>query len=126
MRLRDRALQAINQGIFITDPARTDEPIIYVNAAFEALTGYALGEAKGWDIEFLRGPETGTDAIEEVRAAYREGRAASVEVLFSRKDGEPFWATLAVAPVTDADGGGDALCRRPDRHYGAQADGGGA
>ena len=55
MRLRDRALQAINQGIFITDPARADEPITYVNAAFEELTGYALGEAKGWDIEFLRG-----------------------------------------------------------------------
>ena len=104
MRLRDRALQAIHQGIFITDPARADEPITYVNAAFEALTGYALGEAKGRDIEFLRGPETGADAVEEVRTAYREGRAASVEVLFYRQDGEPFWATLAVAPVPDAEG----------------------
>ena len=37
IRLRDRALEAINQGIFITDPARPDEPIIYVNAAFEVL-----------------------------------------------------------------------------------------
>jgi PAS domain S-box-containing protein len=104
MRLRDRALQAINQGIFITDPARADEPITYVNATFEELTGYALGEAKGWDIEFLRGPETGVEAVEEIRESYRAGRAASVEVLFYRKGGEPFWATLAVAPVTTAAG----------------------
>ena len=104
MRLRDRALQAINQGIFITEPARADEPITYVNAAFEELTGYALGEAKGWDIEFLRGLETGAEAVEEVRTAYHEGRAASVEVLFYRKGGKPFWATLAVAPVTDTAG----------------------
>jgi PAS domain S-box-containing protein len=104
MRLRDRALKAINQGIFITDSARADEPITYVNATFEELTGYALGEAKGWDIELLRGPETGAEAVEEVRAAYHEGRAASVEVRFYRKGGEPFWATLAVAPVTDAAG----------------------
>ncbi len=35
MRLRDRSLAAIAQGLFITDPSRSDEPIIYVNAAFE-------------------------------------------------------------------------------------------
>ena len=52
----------------------------------------------------LAGLETGAEAVEEVRTAYREGRAASVEVLFYRKGGEPFWATLAVAPVTDTAG----------------------
>ena len=59
MRLRDRALQAINQGIFITDPARADEPITYVNAAFEELTGYALGEAKGVGHRVLAGTGDG-------------------------------------------------------------------
>jgi PAS domain S-box-containing protein len=104
MRLRERALRAIAQGVFITDPARANEPLSYVNAAFERLTGYTLREVKGRDIEFLRGPETDAAAVEEVRAAYQEGREASVEVRFYRKDGGPFWATLSVAPVTGAAG----------------------
>ena len=104
MRLRESALRAIAQGVFITDPARADEPLSYVNVAFEHLTGYALREVKGRDIEFLRGPDTDPAAVEEVRAAYQVGREVSVEVLFYRKDGSPFWATLAVAPVTGAAG----------------------
>lgn len=104
MRLRESALRAIAQGVFITDPARADEPLSYVNVAFERLTGYDLREVKGRDIEVLRGPETDAAAVAQVRAAYEEGREVSVEVLFYRKDGGPFWATLAVAPVSDAAG----------------------
>jgi PAS domain S-box-containing protein len=104
MRLRESALRAIAQGVFITDPARADEPLSYVNSAFEDLTGYALREVKGRNIEFLCGEETEETAFEEVKAAYREGREASVEVLFYRKDKSPFWATLSVAPVTGAEG----------------------
>jgi PAS domain S-box-containing protein len=104
MRLRESALRAIAQGVFITDPTRDDEPLSYVNAAFERLTGYALREVKGRDIEFLRGPETDAAAVEELRAAYRDGRNVSVEVLFYQKDRTPFWATLSLAPVTDVGG----------------------
>jgi PAS domain S-box-containing protein len=104
MRLRESALRAIAQGVFITDPTRADEPLSYVNAAFEHLTGYALREVKGRDIEFLRGPQTDAMAVEQVRAAYVEGRDVSVEVLFYRKDSSPFWATLSLAPVTGAAG----------------------
>jgi PAS domain S-box-containing protein len=100
MRIRESSLRAIAQGVFITDPNRADEPLSYVNAAFERLTGYGLPEVKGRDIEFLRGLETDAEAVERVRAAYLEGHEASVEVLFYRKDGTPFWATLVVAPVT--------------------------
>ena len=104
MRLRERALKAIAQGVFITDPARSDEPIIYVNAAFERLTGYTQAEASGRNIEFLRGPETDHDAIEELQAAFRDRREASVEMLSYRKDGSTFWDALTIAPVEGTDG----------------------
>jgi len=91
MRLRERALKAIAQGVFITDPARSDEPIIYVNAAFERLTGYSQEEAAGRNIEFLRGPETRPQAIAELQAAFRERREGSVMMLSYRKDGSTFW-----------------------------------
>jgi PAS domain S-box-containing protein len=104
MRLRDRALKAIAQGIFITDPANVDEPIIYVNAAFERLTGYTQAEACGRDIEILRGEKTEPEAIEELRTAFRDRREATVEMLSYRKDGSTFWDALTLAPVEGHDG----------------------
>ena len=104
MKLRERALKAIAQGVFITDPARSDEPIIYVNAAFERLTGYSLAEAAGRNIEFLRGPETDPKAIEGLLAAFRDRREASVVMLSYREDGSTFWNALTIAPVEGPDG----------------------
>jgi PAS domain S-box-containing protein len=104
MRLRERALKAISQGVFITDPGRSDEPIIYVNAAFERLTGYSQSDASGRNIEFLRGPSTDPRAIDELLAAFRERREASVVMLSYRKDGSTFWDALNIAPVEGPDG----------------------
>jgi PAS domain S-box-containing protein len=104
MRLREGALKAVAQGIFITDPARLDEPISYVNAAFERLTGYRLTEVRGRDVAFLCGPDTDPAAARGLRAAYAEGRQAELELLGYRKDGSTFWAVLSVAPVRDAGG----------------------
>ncbi|WP_435006978.1 PAS domain S-box protein [Tundrisphaera lichenicola] len=105
MRLRDRGLRAIAQGVFITDPADQDEPIIYVNSAFERLTGYPQSEASGRSIEFLQGEETDPSAIEELRAAFRDRREVSIEMLSYRKDGTTFWNALTLAPVEGPDGG---------------------
>ncbi|MEJ7638055.1 MAG: PAS domain-containing protein, partial [Singulisphaera sp.] len=104
MLLRDRSLRAISQGLFITSPYRQDEPILYVNDAFEEMTGYDLREVKGRDITVLQGPETDPAAIERVRSCFREGSEATVELLLYREDGPPFWATLSVSPVQDTDG----------------------
>jgi PAS domain S-box-containing protein len=104
MRLRERALRAVAQGIFITDPSRHDEPISYANAAFERLTGYTLGEVQGKDVSLLAGPDTDPAAVAELRAAYRDGREVAVELRCYRKAGPAFWAGLAVSPVRDAGG----------------------
>jgi len=104
MRLRDRSLQAITQGLFITDPSRSDEPIVYVNEAFEAMTGYPRGEVIGRDIRFLRGPETDPAGMQTLREAYREGDECTVELRVHRKDGVPFWCSLALSPVQDIQG----------------------
>ncbi len=104
MRLRDRALRAIAQGIFITDPLHADEPIIYVNAAFERLTGYAQVETEGRNVDFLFGPATDPFAVEELRSALRDRRGTKVELLCYRKDGSTFWDALTLAPVERPDG----------------------
>ena len=63
LRLRDRALESIGEGIMITDAAEFDNPVIYVNPAFERLTGYTKEEAAGRNARFLQGEETDKNTI---------------------------------------------------------------
>ena len=104
LRLRDRSLRAIAQGLFITDPSRSDEPIIYVNEAFSQITGFNEAEALGRDVRFLVGPQTDPEALIALRAAFRSGSECSVELEAHRKDGAPFWCELNVSPVRDPSG----------------------
>ncbi|HVK15037.1 MAG TPA: response regulator [Gemmataceae bacterium] len=103
LRLRDRAIQATSQGILITDPSRPDNPIVYASPGFERLTGYSAAEALGRNCRFLQGPDTDPAAVAIVRAAVRDDRPCSVELVNHRKDGSPFWNALAVTPVRDGD-----------------------
>ncbi len=103
LRMRDRAIQAVSQGIIITDALAPDEPIVYVSPGFERLTGYAHDEIQGANCRFLQGPGTEPSAVAQLQEAVRARRACTVELLNYRKDGRPFWNNIAVTPVTDAD-----------------------
>lgn len=101
LRLRDRAIQAVTQGILITDPAQADNPIIYVSPSFEKLTGYTTSEVLGRNCRFLQGPATDPETAARVRKAIREAQPCKVEILNYRKDGTSFWNELSISPVTD-------------------------
>src|ERR671916_1572323 len=100
-RLLDRAVAASANGIVITDPKLPDNPIVYVNPAFERISGYGAGEVRGRNCRFLQGEERDQPALEELRTALREERESRVVLRNYRKDGEPFWNELYVSPVHD-------------------------
>ena len=104
LRLRDRAILAVSQGILITDATGADDPILYASPGFERLTGYCAAEVVGRNFQFLLGPKTDADDVAKVRAARRECRACTVELLNYRKDGTPFWNALSLSPVRDETG----------------------
>ena len=52
-RLLERALSATQGGVMITDASAPDDPIVYVNRAFEEITGYATEEVLGRNPRFL-------------------------------------------------------------------------
>ena len=54
-RLLDRAVAASSNGIVITDPKLPDNPIVYVNPAFEKISGYAEDEVMGTQLPLLAG-----------------------------------------------------------------------
>ena len=100
-RLLDRAVAASANGIVITDPKLPDNPIVYVNPAFERISGYGAEEVRGRNCRFLQGEERDQPALEELRTALREERESRVVLRNYRKDGEPFWNELYVSPVHD-------------------------
>ena len=104
LRLRDRAIEAISQGVIITDAARPDVPAIYVNAAFTRITGYAADEVIGRSCRFLHGPETDPKTVAAIRSAIAAGDPCNVELVNYRKDGSAFWNALSISPVRDASG----------------------
>jgi PAS domain S-box-containing protein len=103
-RLLDRAVAASSNGILITDPKVPDNPIVYVNPAFERISGYAVEEVLGNNCRFLQGDERDQPELDELRAALREERECRVVLRNYRKDGTLFWNELYVSPVHDEGG----------------------
>lgn len=103
LRMRDHAIQAVSQGILITDALAPDHPIVYVSPAFERLTGYCAAELLGRNCRFLQGKDTDPAAIAALREAVLEERSCVVELLNYRKDQTPFWNALTIAPLKDGD-----------------------
>lgn len=105
LRLLERAVAHSANAIIITDAIHgRKHPILYVNPAFERLTGYAAAEAIGRNSRFLLGDETGQDGLIEIRAALRENREGEALLKNFRKDGSIFWHELTVTPVPDENG----------------------
>lgn len=104
LELKDRALAASAEGITIADARLPDNPLIYANAGFERLTGYAVADVLGRNCRFLQGPGTDPATLDTLRTAILEKRAVTVQLLNYRKDGTPFWNRLSITPVRDAAG----------------------
>lgn len=101
LRLKQSAIEASNNGIIITDALTQGSPVIYVNPAFEQITGYSGDEVIGRNCNFLQSIDTDQPAVEEMRAALRERRSAHVVLRNYRKDGTLFWNELFIAPVRE-------------------------
>ena len=99
--LREHALAAASTGITIADARQPDMPLIFVNPAFEEITGYAAADVLGKNCRFLQGPDTSQAALSQIRAALTTGQACRVTLKNYCHDGSPLWIDLALAPVRD-------------------------
>ncbi|MDB5952118.1 MAG: bifunctional diguanylate cyclase/phosphodiesterase [Massilia sp.] len=104
LRLRERALHAASNAIVITRCSGRDNPIEYVNPAFERITGFRLEEAVGRDSRFMAAPGMDVEARALLRQAIDERRELNVTLRNQRKNGELFWNDLTITPVADEKG----------------------
>ncbi len=106
LRLKDRAIEASNNGIIITgadqpDSGSAGSPIVYVNPAFERMTGYAEEEIVGQDCRFLQAGDRDQPEIDTLREAIRAGEPCTVVLRNYKKDGTLFYNELSISPVVD-------------------------
>jgi PAS domain S-box-containing protein len=104
MRVRDRALAAVDEGVLITDPSRPDNPVIHCNEAITRITGYPREEIVGRNCRFLQGTDRDQEARETLRDAVAREVPCRVLIRNYRRDGEMFWNELSLSPVRDAAG----------------------
>lgn len=93
------AMQAARLPMTITDPHRSDNPIVFANDAFLRLTGYARSEVEGRNCRFLQGAGTDPGAAARIGHALSAGRDIGLDILNYRKDGTPFWNALSISPI---------------------------
>ena len=103
-----RAVSGAAQSISIADCTAADQPLVYVNRAFEMLTGYSAEQILGRNCRFLQGPapiaESESAAVAELRRAIAEGRENRTVIRNYRQDGSAFWNELHLSAVRDAAG----------------------
>ncbi len=100
-RLFANALLSLDEGVAISDPRGT---VLYVNAAFERLTGYSARSMVGQNCRLLQGPETDPETVREIRQALARGQSFRKALRNYRKDGTPFWNLLSLVPLKNSAG----------------------
>lgn len=102
-----RAVAAAGQSISIADYSAPDQPLVYVNQAFEKLTGYLAAEILGRNCRFLQGPTNSglqPTAVTQLRTAITAGQEIRTVLRNYRKDGTSFWNEVHLSAVRDATG----------------------
>jgi PAS domain S-box-containing protein len=102
--LRNRAIESSPMGVTIADMTLPDQPLIYINTAFERITGYSPLDVIGRNCRFLQGNDREQPALVAIRAALRDQRAVTVVLRNYRKNGEMFFNELSLAPIQDEKG----------------------
>ena len=91
-------------AVVVTDPTAPDDPITYVNDAFERLTLYARDDVIGHNCRFLQGKGTDPADVERIRNGLARDEDFVVTLTNHRADGSRFRNQLFVSPVHDETG----------------------
>ena len=107
LRLLQSSVERLNDIVVITDaePISDVGPrIVYVNQAFERLTGYSRDEVIGQTPRILQGPRTDRRTLDKIRHALETWQPVRAEVQNYTKSGKELWLELDIVPLADESG----------------------
>lgn len=98
-KLLQLVVDASNDGIVVAEQEGDDNILIYVNKAFEQLTGYSSDEILYQDCRFLQKEDRDQPGLHAIREAVKAGKPCRQVLRNYRKDGSMFWNELSITPV---------------------------
>src|SRR5476651_325409 len=99
-----QAVMDSRDGITISDNLVGDNPLIFVNPAFERMTGYSSEEITNVNCRYLQNDDREQTGLKIVKNAIEAGQYCLVIVRNYRKDGTMFWNELSISPIHDKNG----------------------
>jgi diguanylate cyclase (GGDEF)-like protein/PAS domain S-box-containing protein len=99
-----QAVMDSRDGITISDNLVDDNPLIFVNPAFERMTGYSSEEITNVNCRYLQNDDREQAELKIVKKAIKEGQYCLVIVRNYRKDGTMFWNELSISPIYNENG----------------------
>ena len=91
-------------GVVVCDASTPDHPVVYANAAFASMSGYAADALLGKNLRILQGNDREQDGRQRMREAVERGETARVLIRNYRQDGSLFWNEVVIQPVRDPAG----------------------
>lgn len=88
-------------AIVITD---VEGNIEYINSSFTRITGYESGEVTGQSHSSIKSDKTNGAVYDEILEKVRNGGRWSGELQNRKKNGEYYWDSVVVSPITDEKG----------------------
>ena len=104
LQLNRSIFRSVTSGISVSNAQMADMPLVYVNPAFEAMTGYSLEEVTGRNCRFLQNDDHDQPGLTLIREALKAHREVSATIKNYRKDGSSFWNELSLSPIFNCDG----------------------
>lgn len=99
-----QAVHDSRDGITISERRDGGNPLIFVNPAFERMTGYAFEEITNIDCRYLQRDDRDQPAVALIRSAIAAGEYCLALLRNYRRDGSMFWNELSLSPIFDERG----------------------
>jgi PAS domain S-box-containing protein len=99
-------LEEMTESVLVTT-TELDRPgplIIYVNPAFERMTGWSREDVLGKSPRILQGPKTDPSIFKDMRDLLNRGEPWQGQTINYRKDGSEFVMEWSIVPIRDDHG----------------------
>lgn len=104
LKLMESVILNSTDSVLITDTGSiksNDPQILFVNPAFEKMTGYSKEEIIGKTPRILQNEDTDRKELQKLIIAFKNCESCEITISNSRKNGEKYWVNLRIIPITN-------------------------